>query len=172
MTATMGLSWESLKQEPPSVYLAFLEMSLGFVCFLSLFHALISIVGVLKLKNGQVLSYADNVSLSCKMVSAVFAVISCIMGVVSKYFCQIVMVVHVTKKIIDFIFFSIVQHIVFHPRAFEKALLFLTPNVGGEKKFMCITAKTFFPCKPLYKQFDVIMYDLNFLKFSHLHFQY
>lgn len=78
----MGLSWESLKQEPPSVYLAFLEMSLGFVCFLSLFHALISIVGVLKLKNGQVLSYADNVSLSCKMVSAVFAVISCIMGVV------------------------------------------------------------------------------------------
>ena len=102
----MGLSWESLKQEPPSVYLAFLEMSLGFVCFLSLFHALISIVGVLKLKNGEVLSYADNVSLSCKMVSAVFAVISCIMGVVSKYFCQIVMVVHVTKKIIDFIFFS------------------------------------------------------------------
>ena len=36
-----------------------------------------------------------------------------------------------------FYFFSIVQHIVFHPRAFEKALLFLTPKVGGEKS-LCV----------------------------------
>jgi len=74
--------WEYFRDVPPSLLLGTLEFVLGGLTFLSMFHGFINVVGVLKLKNGQTLSYPDNVSLSCKMVSAIFACVSCMTGVV------------------------------------------------------------------------------------------
>ena len=86
MAAAFALLWEYFRDHPPSLLIGSLEFILGFLTFLSMFHGFTNIVAVLKLKNGQILSYADNVSLSCKTVSAIFACVSCMTGVVSKFY--------------------------------------------------------------------------------------
>ena len=85
MAGAFGMLWEYFRDVPPSLLLGTLEFVLGGLTFLSMFHGFINVVGVLKLKNGQTLSYPDNVSLSCKMVSAIFACVSCMTGVVGKF---------------------------------------------------------------------------------------
>ena len=85
MAGAFAMLWDYFRNVPPSLLLGSLEFVLGGLTFLSMFHGFINVVGVLKLKNGQILSYSDNVSLSCKMVSAIFACVSCITGVVGKF---------------------------------------------------------------------------------------
>ena len=113
MTGAFAMLWDYFRNVPPSLLLGTLEFVLGGLTFLSMFHGFINVVGVLKLKNGQVLSYSDNVSLSCKMVSAVFACVSCMTGVVSK-FQHFKIRKFLFEKLIDFMYLLYKVHTSFY----------------------------------------------------------
>ena len=74
------------KENPPGLLLGGLEFILGGLVFYTLFHSSISLVTTANGFRSKKLSHSDIVSLSCKLVSALFAVTSCVMGCMSEYF--------------------------------------------------------------------------------------
>merc|ERR1712166_386336 len=59
-----------------------LEFIIGGILFTSLFRYFVRVFSALKVQNGQSLSYCDSVALSCKVVSAIFACVSCATGII------------------------------------------------------------------------------------------
>ena len=84
--------WGYFRETPPNVLVGSLEFLAGGIICVSLFHYFIRLFCTLKIRRGEPLSHCDSVSLSCKLVSALFATLACVMGVISKllavfYFC-------------------------------------------------------------------------------------
>ena len=76
--------WLYLRENPPTLLVGGLEFIIGGILFTSLFRYLVRVFSALKGQNGQSLSYCDSVALSCKVVSAIFACVSCAMGIIGK----------------------------------------------------------------------------------------
>jgi len=74
--------WLYLRENPPTLLVGGLEFIIGGILFTSLFRYLVRVFSALKGQNGQSLSYCDSVALSCKVVSAIFACVSCAMGII------------------------------------------------------------------------------------------
>jgi len=55
---------------------------IGLILFTSLFRYFVRVFCTLKVQKGQFLSYCDSVALSCKVVSAIFACVSCATGII------------------------------------------------------------------------------------------
>ena len=76
--------WLYLRENPPTLLVGGLEFIIGGILFTSLFRYFVRVFSALKGQNGQSLSYCDSVALSCKVVSAIFACVSCAMGIIGK----------------------------------------------------------------------------------------
>ena len=76
--------WGYFRETPPNVLVGSLEFLAGGIICVSLFHYFIRLFCTLKIRRGEPLSHCDSVSLSCKLVSALFATLACVMGVISK----------------------------------------------------------------------------------------
>jgi len=74
--------WGYFRNVPPSVLVGSLEFFIGGIICVSLFHYFIRLFCTLKIKRGEPLSHCDSVSLSCKLVSALFATFACVMGLI------------------------------------------------------------------------------------------
>ena len=85
MTMAAAAVWGYFRNVPPSVLVGSLEFFIGGIICVSLFHYFIRLFCTLKIKRGEPLSHCDSVSLSCKLVSALFATFACVMGLISKY---------------------------------------------------------------------------------------
>ena len=81
--------WGYFRETPPNVLVGSLEFLAGGIICVSLFHYFIRLFCTLKIKRGEPLSHCDSVSLSCKLVSALFATFACVMGLISKYIFDI-----------------------------------------------------------------------------------
>ena len=79
--------WLYLRQNPPTLLVGSVEFLIGGILFTSLFRYFVRVFTTLKIQKGQSLSYYDSVALSCKLVSAIFACMSCAMGIISKWIC-------------------------------------------------------------------------------------
>jgi hypothetical protein len=76
--------WLYLRENPPTLMVGGLEFIIGGILFTSLFRYFVRVFSALKGQNGQSLSYCDSVALSCKVVSAIFACVSCATGIIGK----------------------------------------------------------------------------------------
>jgi len=74
--------WQHLRQNPPTLLVGSLEFFVGGIIFTSLFHYLIRVLNNLKIRKGEAVSYSDSVALSCKLISALFACVSCATGII------------------------------------------------------------------------------------------
>jgi len=82
MTMAAAAVWGYFRNVPPSVLVGSLEFFIGGIICVSLFHYFIRLFCTLKIKRGEPLSHCDSVSLSCKLVSALFATFACVMGLI------------------------------------------------------------------------------------------
>lgn len=78
------LLWGYFRDSPPNLVAGGIEFAIGAAICTSLFHHLIKIFSTWKIRHGSALSYCDSVALSCKLVSALFATLTCFVGVVGK----------------------------------------------------------------------------------------
>jgi len=74
--------WQYLRQNPPNLLVGSVEFMIGLILFTSLFRYFVRVFCTLKVQKGQFLSYCDSVALSCKVVSAIFACVSCATGII------------------------------------------------------------------------------------------
>lgn len=79
--------WLYLRQNPPTLLVGSVEFLIGGILFTSLFRYFVGVFTRLKIRKGQSLSYTDSVALSCKLVSAIFACMSCAMGIITLRDC-------------------------------------------------------------------------------------
>ncbi len=80
----MSMLLSYFKENPPGIILGSLEFCLGGVVFYTMFHKSIKFVTTVNEYRSKKLSHSDIVSLSCKLVSALFAITSCVIGCLSK----------------------------------------------------------------------------------------
>ena len=76
--------WLYLRQNPPTLLVGSVEFLIGGILFTSLFRYFVRVFSTLKIRKGQLLSHYDSVALSCKLVSALFACVSCATGIIGK----------------------------------------------------------------------------------------
>lgn len=82
--AMATMIWGFFRDHPPNLIIGGIEFIIGGLVCISLFNYFVKTFTHLKIGNDQVLSYCDSVGLSCKLVSALFATLTCIIGVSSK----------------------------------------------------------------------------------------
>jgi len=81
-TAASGRLWRYFRDQPPTLIVGGAEFIFGGIVCLSLFHYFNKLFSTLKIRQGQPLSFCDSVALSCKLVSALFAINACLAGVI------------------------------------------------------------------------------------------
>merc|ERR1712095_15160 len=74
--------WHYFRENPPTIFVGSLEFIFGGVLCICLFHKFNKLFSTLEIRQGQPLSYCDSVALSCKLVSALFAIAACLAGVI------------------------------------------------------------------------------------------
>jgi len=82
MAAAFQKVWGYFRENPPILVVGAIEFIFGLILCTFLFHYFVHLFCTLKIRRSSQLSYCDSVSLSCKLVSALFAISACIMGIV------------------------------------------------------------------------------------------
>lgn len=152
----MGYYMTYWRDNPPSFWEGTLEFLFGSVLFMTLFHVSVLVVGQVHMQSKDAdetkrLSKAQTVGICCKLISAIFAVNTCVVGVMILGECGTVSlsgrhnaVKHYMCFGLPYFFYDIyAMYVVYKEVEIEKALL----AVGSENNSVPDTSfRKLFPC--------------------------